>query len=255
MIAIPESKGTPEAQELAVCLPGADSAAHMQAASRRRFFGLIDRRLRWSFSWKGWAVTGGILVCLLLLVVSNVHPFLAVTDRTNADVLVVEGWLPNYALEECISEFNARHYRLVFTVGGEILSGTNIDPGDNLASYAAARFKYLGLKSQFVQAVPSGASYRDRTFASALALRQWAQNHQQRIDGFNLVTLGPHARRSRLLFEKAFGDKARVGIISVEDRGYDPARWWCYSEGVKEVVSESAAYLYARLFFWPDTRN
>ncbi len=240
---------------MSVALQVANSGRQVQAETRRRFFGLIERRLRWSFSWKGWVLASGAVVCLLLLLVVNVHPFLAVTDRTNADVLVVEGWLPNYALEECISEFNARHYRLIMTVGGEILSGTNIDPGDNFASYAAARFKYLGLPSQFVQPVPSTAVYRDRTFASALALRRWAQTNHQRMDHFNLVTLGPHARRSRLLFEKAFDDKADVGIISVEDREYDPARWWGYSEGVKEVLSESAAYVYARLFFWPDIQN
>ncbi len=110
-------------------------------ATPRRFLGLIERRERWSLSGRGWAVLVALVVCLLLLLVVSIHPFLAVTDRTNADVLVVEGWVPNYALEECISEFHAKHYRLIMTVGGEILSGTNIDPGDNLASYAASRLK------------------------------------------------------------------------------------------------------------------
>jgi hypothetical protein len=40
-------------------------------------------------------------------------------------------------------------------------------------------------------------------------------------------------------------------VIAVEDREYDPARWWRYSEGVKEVISEGAGYLYARFFFYP----
>ncbi len=104
-----------------------------------------------------------------------------------------------------------------------------------------------------MQAVPSPVKYRDRTFGSALALRRWCGANHRQITAFNLVTLGPHARRSRLLFEKAFDDKARVGIISIENREYDPAHWWRYSEGVKEVVSEGVAYVYARFFFHPES--
>ena len=42
-----------------------------------------------------------------------------------------------------------------------------------------------------------------------------------------------------------------VGIIAVPNPDYDSSRWWRYSEGVKEVVSESVAYLYARFLFHP----
>jgi hypothetical protein len=255
MIATPESDGVSEATRVPASLEPADGGRKLPSPGRQRFFGLIERKMRWSLSWRGRGLATVLVVCLLLLGVFGIHPFLAVTSRTNTDVLVVEGWLPNYALEECISEFHAKHYRLILTVGGEILSGTNIDPGDSLASNAAARLRYLGLKSPFLEPVPSPARYRDRTFASAVALRQWNEKNHQHLGRFNLVTLGPHARRSRLLFEKAFGDKTQVGVISIENREYDPARWWRCSEGVKEVVCESLAYLYARLFFNVEARN
>ena len=32
---------------------------------------------------------------------------------------------------------------------------------------------------------------------------------------------------------------------------YDPKRWWCYSEGVREILGETIAYVYARFFFFP----
>jgi hypothetical protein len=60
-----------------------------------------------------------------------------------------------------------------------------------------------------------------------------------------------HARRSRLLFQKAFGPGIEVGVIAIRDREYNPRVWWRYSEGVKEVLSEGAAYLYARFLFYP----
>ena len=75
------------------------------------------------------------------------------------------------------------------------------------------------------------------------------------MKAFDLVTLGPHARRSRLLFEEAFEGKVRVGIISIENREYDPVQWWRYSEGVKEVISEGVAYIYASIFFRPNSKS
>jgi len=220
-------------------------------ADRLAFAGLLQRKERWSLSWSGRFLFFALVVGAAVAITIRVHPFLAVTNRVNADVLVVEGWLPNYGLEESITEFHAGHYRLIMTVGGEILSGTNIDPGDNLASNAAARLKWLGLEPQFVRAAPSPVKYRDRTFASAAALKQWFETNHESVNSFNLVTLGPHARRSRLLFEKAFQGTMRVGIISIQNREYDPHRWWKSSEGVKETISEALAYCYARLFFVP----
>jgi hypothetical protein len=35
-------------------------------------------------------------------------------------------------------------------------------------------------------------------------------------------TVGPHARRCFLLCQKAFGIDAKIGVIALEDRDYDP---------------------------------
>ena len=67
----------------------------------------------------------------------------------------------------------------------------------------------------------------------------------------NVVTESVHARRSRLLFQMAFGDEVQGGVIGVPSPDYEAARWWRYSEGIKEVISEGAAYLYARFLFHP----
>jgi len=67
----------------------------------------------------------------------------------------------------------------------------------------------------------------------------------------NLVTLGPHARRSWLLYQEAFGDDVKIGVIPLENRSYDPSRWWCSSEGFRDVISEAIAWFYARFLFHP----
>ena len=217
----------------------------------RRFFGLLRRKEKWVLSWRGRLVVWGALAVLGVVFILRVHPFLAVTEPVDAQYLVVEGWVPNYALEESIAEFKSKSYVKIFTVGADPLTGTNIEPGDSLAIEAAARLKWLGMNPDLVQAVPAHIKYRNRTFQSAMALRHWIEENHLPVTSFNLVTLGPHGRRSRLLFQEAFDGKATVGIISVVNREYDPDRWWKYSEGVKGVISEGVAYVYARCFFYP----
>jgi hypothetical protein len=208
-------------------------------------------------SLRGRFVVWGTLAVIGVVFILTVHPFLAVTDRVpDAQYLVVEGWIPNYGLEESIAEFKSKPYVKMFTVGADPLTGTNIEPGDSIAIESAARLKWFGMNPDLIQAVPAHIKYRNRTFQSAMALRKWMEENHLPVTSFNLVTLGPHARRSRLLFQEAFDGKATVGIISVTHREYDPNRWWKYSEGVKEVISEGVAYVYARFFFHPgDTDN
>ena len=71
------------------------------------------------------------------------------------------------------------------------------------------------------------------------------------VSGIDVVTEDLHARRTRLLFQKALGDKLTVGVIAIPNPDYDAKHWWSYSEGVKHIVSEAAAYIYARFLFWP----
>jgi uncharacterized SAM-binding protein YcdF (DUF218 family) len=92
---------------------------------------------------------------------------------------------------------------------------------------------------------------RDRTYCSAVALREWFREHNVAVQSLNVLTEDTHARRTRLLFKRALGKNVTVGIIAVPNPDYDPRHWWRYSEGVKDVVSESVAYLYAKFFFWP----
>jgi len=92
---------------------------------------------------------------------------------------------------------------------------------------------------------------RDRAYGSAVALRNWFREHNMAVYSKDVVTEDVHARRTRLLFQKAFGKDVQVGIIGVANVDYPANRWWHYSQGLKNVVSEFAAYLYARLFFFP----
>ena len=75
-------------------MTGEDARQH----AVRWAWGLFERKPRWSLSWRG------RLLALLLITgfdgaaFFSIHPFLAVTNRIDADVLVVEGWVHEYAI-------------------------------------------------------------------------------------------------------------------------------------------------------------
>lgn len=222
------------------------------ATRRNRFFGIINRKERWGFSWKGWLLIGLLVICLVSWSIDGAYRFLAVTDRTNTSTLVVEGWVHEYAIRAAINEFNAGHYQRVFTTGGPIVGmGGYTNDYNTSASVGAGRLKAEGFSPDHIQMVPSRISDRDRTYNAGRALRTWFREHHMPVDRVNVVTEDVHARRTRLLFQKALGDEIKVGVIAAPNPDYDPKYWWRYSDGVREVIGESIAYAYARLFFWP----
>ena len=233
--------------------PNAFGASRLaQPPVRRALCGLLTRRERWSLSWHGRLILASTLLLAAAFLLKSVYPFLATTHRVNADVLVVEGWVHEYAIQAALDEFRSGGYGRVFTTGGPIEgNGRYINDYDTSASVGADLLRKNGLATASVQMVPSRVMDRDRTYGSAVALRTWFRDHNMSVPGINIVTEDLHGRRTRLLFQKAFGKGVQVGIIAVANVDYPANRWWHYSEGVMRVVSELAAYLYARFFFWP----
>lgn len=231
---------------------GLPPGAAPRDSRKSRLLGLVNRKERWGLSWKGWLLFLLLVIGVATSIFYCIYPFLAVTQRTNTGTLVVEGWIQEYAIRAAINEFKSGHYEKVFTTGGPISGmGGYTNDYNTSASLAAGRLRAAGLDPNLIQMVPSRVSERDRTYSSAVALRDWFQEHHLTVQAINVVTVDVHARRSRLMFEKALGPGVKVGIIAVPNPDYAAGQWWRYSEGVKEVVSESVAYAYARLFFWP----
>jgi hypothetical protein len=192
------------------------------------------------------------MVALALIYVFNVHSFLAQTRREDTRVLVVEGWARQFALTAAVEEFHNGHYEMIYTTGGPIAGSDGAtNDYDTSASVGADLLVKTGMPADLVQMVPSHVAGRDRTYNSAVALREWFRVHHVNVKSLNVLTEDAHARRTRLLFQEAFGPQVAVGIVSVQDPDYDPKRWWHYSEGVREVLGESIAYLYAKLIFRP----
>jgi uncharacterized SAM-binding protein YcdF (DUF218 family) len=223
-----------------------------QAAPLRALWGLFDRRERWSLSWRGRLLLAFAIVLTSIVFLKSAYPFLATTHRVDADVLVVEGWVHRYAIRAAVDEFRSGSYRRVFTTGGPVVgTGRYINDAQTSASVGAGLLRKAGVADESLQMVPSRTVDRDRTYSSAIALRDWIQEHQPSVRRINVLTENTHARRTWLLFQKAFGRDVQVGIIAVPNLDYPANRWWRYSQGLKDVLTESGAYLYARLLFLP----
>lgn len=219
---------------------------------RKRCWGIFTRRERWGLSLRGWLALVLFFLLLGLFWLLNVQSFLAPTRRADTKILVVEGWVHAYAIAAAVKEFQNGHYEKVYTTGGPVVgTGGYSNDYNTSASVGAELLVKAGLPSAVVQMVPSHISGRDRTYNSAVALREWFQAQHLPVKNFNVLTEDVHARRTHLLFQKAFGDEAVVGIISAPSPEYDAKHWWHYSEGVREVLGESIAYVYAKCFFRP----
>lgn len=223
-----------------------------EANTRRAMWGLLERKPRWSLSWRGWLVALLFLCCVGTVAFFGVRPFLAITHPEKTNILVVEGWILPCTMEEAAGEFTNGGYQRLYTTGGPAAGVPKyISDYSTAASIGAGLLRQFGVPAERIQMVPSHKTGRDRTYNAALALKFWLQTNHITPAAINVVTEGAHARRTRLLFQKAFGKDISIGIISLPNCDYDPKRWWRYSEGVREVIGESVAYIYARFFFWP----
>ena len=218
----------------------------------RKWFGCLSRRPRWGLARRGWLVLVLGFIFGALLIIFNVQPFLAPTQRVETKILVVEGWIPSYALGVAAAEFRAGHYEKIYTTGGPIAGASVTNIFNTVANVAGDGLRAVGIPADAVQVVPAQAVGRDRTYTSALALRDWLRERQLKVTAINVVSSDVHARRTWLLFQRAFGREVAVGIIAVADPDYEPSRWWRYSEGVREILGESIAYLYAKFLFSPE---
>jgi hypothetical protein len=216
----------------------------------RKLGGLLVRKERWALSWKGNLVVLALCLAAWFIFLRSICPFLGVTAKTGGPLLVIEGWIPPTVLHQAAAEYKTGQYQHVLIVRPILLGTTNkYESGEYYGDYVANLLVEYGIPKESLDTIFCPNSRKDRTYHSALAARRWLAAHYPDVRSFDLATFHLHARRSRLLYEKAFAGQDRIGIIALDDPTYDPRHWWRYSEGVREVISEGTAYLYARFLF------
>ena len=173
------------------------------------------------------------------------YPFFAINKPLQGDIMVIEGWLRGEELRSALQIYRTGKYNQIVVTGGTFAYNTaetltskwQIDPD---------------LIKVVVRDMPNGQFERDRTFNSALGLRHWLLETNQRGKTVDIVTRGHHARRSFILFKTALDGVAKVGVIAVPPYNYDPDYWYDSSAGFRSVIGEIIAYIYVKLIFAPE---
>jgi len=215
------------------------------------YWGLIRRKETWVLSWRGRLLLLIMGVAALVGIARNIHPFLALSRPVHGEIMILEGWAPDSVLEQAISLFKQHNYQLIVTTGGPLTKGSHLSAYSTYAAITAASLKQLGVKSSLIVSVPTPPVRTDRTYASALAVNEWLSQSSLPINSVDVVSVGTHARRTHWLFQSALGKTITVGVIAIPDPEYDGDKWWVWSRGVRTVIDESVAYLYARFLFTP----
>jgi hypothetical protein len=207
------------------------------------------RRTIWLPTLWGWLALLLAGVALAVTLQHRIHGFLAANDPVGARVLVVEGWMGPEELEETVVIFRKHGYERLITTGGPIQRWPPYAGQSTYAEQAARYLKEQGLPEAVVTAVPASAASHDRTYASALTVRDWAKRSGLRLEAIDVISDGPHARRSRALYRMALGPEVKVGILATRSYDYDAAVWWRSSIGARNVIEQTIALVWVHCCF------
>ena len=215
---------------------------------------LFNHRERWGLTPWGLLLLIILLFFIITLIFRNIYPTLAPIEREKSDVLVLEGFATDHVMKLAMKEFTAGKYRLLVVTGAPLEYGDMLSAYHNTATVAGKSLLKMGFDSTRLVIVTTADLRNERTYNSAVSLRQWMVTSKPDIRSLNLITTAVHGGRSRLLFRKALGDSIRVGIISVPGLYYGASDWLKTSKGFRETMNEAIGYFYIRWFFRPGTR-
>lgn len=212
---------------------------------------MLSRFLRprtiWWPTWLGWLVllVGAALPAGVWALKGE--RFLAVNAPLEAEVLIVEGWIGLDGMAEVRREFQRGGYTCIVTAGGP--TGHRWSRSKyNYAISAADVLVGWGLPASQVIAAPDDGRAEQRTFGAAMAVRAKLAELGLKPKAVNVLSLGPHTRRSRLVYAKVLGDAIDVGSVAWWPEHYDREPWWRSSERGADFLKESVGYT-LELFF------
>lgn len=212
---------------------------------------LIRRRQIWLPTPAGWVFLLLLFIATGFLLANNIYSFLAPNQPVGARILVVEGWLAPGELDQAIEAYTKGSYERVVTTGGPVSGWPGLSQDGDYATLAASYLAQRGIRRELITAVPAPRSAQERTFLSAVMLREAAKKQEIALEAINVFSAGAHARRSRLLFQMALGQDVSVGVLAARPESYDPDAWWRSSTGVEQIFFQSFGYAWVKCCFWP----
>ena len=238
---------------LMVRLAGELSIACMLNPMRWSLF--FRRREVWIPTLRGWLLALLIGTGACIWVIRHVHDFLAPDQPVGARLLVIEGWMAPDQLDQAADRIRRGHYDLVITTGGPAPVDLYRPEPVPYAELARDYLVRTGIAGSLVAAVSVPESAQDRTYLSAVMVREWLEKSGHRVDALDVFSSGVHGRRTRMMYQLTFGPQTRIGITGARPTGYDPESWWTTSTGAKTVIAETMSWIWTVLFFRPSVRG
>jgi hypothetical protein len=170
----------------------------------------------------------------------------------DAEVLLVEGWVPKRFLGYVKEEFDKGSYGYI------LVSGMNSqyvsDPDDQQmiysnASIVAHQLITMGIDTSKIIVVNCFSTNIHKTFSMALATRRWVNLNNPTIKRINIVTTWSHGKKTWCAYQRVFGDSIKVGILTYPMRQLPISQWWLTRSGFRYQMYSLVGYIYAAL--WP----
>jgi hypothetical protein len=98
----------------------------------------------------------------------------------------------------------------------------------------------MGIPSSRIISIPCTRVKINRTLTSALAFSDWLQTTNIDIKGINIISMGTHARRTWMTYNKILNEKYAIGIISLPESGNNQSR----KRRLLKTLRETAALIY-----------
>jgi hypothetical protein len=209
---------------------------------------LVRRSTLWCPTWLGSFCVALFLAAPAVWWCCYGEAFLSLTERRSPEVLVVEGWIGRDGVRAASKEFAAQGYKYIVTSGGVTSDQRWEEGGWSYAEGAEHELIQLGVPADRIMVATARDTKRQRTFASAVAVREALEAKGIRPATLNVFTWGPHARRSRLVFAKVEPPDINVGVVSWVPPGYGAVPWWRSSDRAKDLLTETAGYVYEAFF-------
>lgn len=114
----------------------------------------------------------------------------------------------------------------------------------NLAEHGKAELRRLGFPEDRLLSAPCGDSESQRTYESALTAKRFLGAKGLHPQGINVLSRGPHSRRTQMVYSKVFGPSVNIGIVAWRPYASQHLAWWQSSERTKEFLNESIGFFY-----------
>ncbi len=216
-----------------------------------RKFSLFRKSTCWRPTLLGWLFILVAMASIFRLSLDLVYNYLAIDKPVESKTMIIEGYVPSYILKDAVKTYKDENYDRLIVTGIPIVNYEYVTSYHNTGEATILALKYFGISDTIYLAnIPTNV-YVDRTYHTAIACKQLFDDNNWPND-FNIYSVGVHARRSRMMFRKVFGDSFNIGVIAPRDRTFLPVGWWKSSKGFRNVSNEFAATTFVGIFFHPD---